>query len=160
MLRFRRTEPFLKSCQSACKEIPSPFFNPKCLLLCSATYQFYEWVHFINLRSQIVFTCCGAHVAGTTLRRHVTAHRRADDIAAAQRPMTALRCAVKTLSLSSSSLRRESEIKTWHTTLAWEGGGGLAVFRLPMPQGLFGVRPSAHWRFFAAAVKQPQRLLQ
>ena len=23
-----------------------------------------------------------------------------------------------------------------------------------------GSRPSAHWRFFAAAVKQPQRLLQ
>ena len=94
-------------------------------------------MRFVNLRSRIVFTCRGAHVTGTTSRRHVTAHRGADDIIIVLRPMTALRHAVKTFSLSSNSLRRESEIKdVAHTTGL---RGGLAVFRLPMPQGLFGV---------------------
>ena len=88
-------------------------------------------LYSINLRSQVVFTCRGAHVRCTTLRRHVTSYRRADDIIAVERPMTALRCAVKTLSPFSNSLRRESEIKTWHTPLAWGGGEGWqsSVFR-------------------------------
>ena len=123
MLRFRRAEPFLKSRHPACKKIPNPLFKPNCLLLCSASYQFYEYVYFVNLRSQIAFTCHGAHLTGTTSHRNVTAHRGADDIIAALRPMTALRRAVKTLSLSSNSLKRESEIMARHTPLACGGGG-------------------------------------
>jgi len=79
-------------------------------------------LYSINLRSQVVFTCRGAHVRCTTLRRHVTSYRRADDIIAVERPMTALRCAVKTLSPFSNAGRGEGGKKKGHTPVA--GGGG------------------------------------
>ena len=64
----------------------------------------------------MVFTFHGAHVTGKTSRRHVTAHPRADDIIAAQQPMTTLRYAVKTLSFQQLVKERVGDKDMAHTT--------------------------------------------